>query len=93
MIGVPEVMARSFWVAPICLRTDFTSSPICFGLYFMVLHDVTVREYNDAFCSKARLLFPCGNVKPDYAVNLTNIPAREDIKIAKRLEPHSERID
>jgi hypothetical protein len=41
---VPEVMAKFFWVAPICLRTNFTSSPICFGVYFIANNHVTARE-------------------------------------------------
>jgi hypothetical protein len=41
---VPEIMAGSFWVDPICLRTDFTNSPICFGVYLIANHRVTARE-------------------------------------------------
>lgn len=74
---VPEVMAKSFWVAPICLRTDFTSSPICFGVYFMVANGVTVREYNGGFGSKASYLFPNGNNGVIMFEIFEKIPVRE----------------
>jgi len=58
---VPEVIARSFWVAPICLRTDLTSSPISFGVDFMADNRVTVREYHGLLGPNASVLFPVGN--------------------------------